>query len=77
MLTGRLIAGLFLGALCVGMADLSHAAMISFMHADPVRASASLLPDTAGGVEAQHLSADEASESRLFCTSWLIFSSHL
>ena len=77
MLTDRLIAGLYLGALCVGMADLSHPATISFMHADSVRASASLLSVTAGSIEAQPLSADEASKSRLFCTSWPIFSSHL
>lgn len=52
MLSGRFLVGvLCIGALCVGAADRSHAATISFMNADPVRASASLLPTTVDNVE--------------------------
>ncbi|THI88254.1 MAG: response regulator transcription factor [Nitrospira sp. CG24A] len=62
ILSGRFFAGILcIGALCVGATDLSHAATISFMNADPVRASAPFLSATAGRVEAQPVTTNEAS----------------
>jgi DNA-binding response OmpR family regulator len=61
MLSLRIIAGLlFVGALSVGVADLSHAATISFMETDPASASASLLRASAGSAEDQPVLADGA-----------------
>ena len=62
MLNVRLITGLlFLGALCAGVTDLSHAATINYMNAVPVSASASLVPATVGSVETQPVWAEGAS----------------
>jgi len=61
MLKGRLITGLlFLGALCVGAADLSHAATIGYIGTGEAGLSAAPLPISTNSIDAQSVSSDGA-----------------